>query len=198
MTTIARRALLSVWDKTDIVMFAQGLNQRGFEIISTGGTAKVLTDAGISVTTVEQVTSFPECFGGRLKTLHPRIMGGILRRRDNITDNESAILLGIADIDLVVVNLYPFQTVTSQPDCTFEEAIENIDIGGPSMIRAAAKNHESVVVVVDPRDYRKILRELAPGYTWISPQLKFQLAVKVFKLTAKYDRAIYNYLKNRY
>lgn len=194
MTTFIKRALISVFDKTGLEKFAGGLHQCGVEIISTGGTAQVLKDAGIRVQTVEQITGFPECFGGRLKTLHPKIMGGILRHR-NCQDAQVADQLKIPDIDLVVVNLYPFGLVTLQPDCTLEKAIENIDIGGPSLIRAAAKNHESVTVVVDPRDYPKVLKAIRQD-TWITPRLKLRLAVKAFKLTAEYDQTIYRYLNH--
>lgn len=194
MTTSIQRALLSVSDKTGIVKFAQGLNKLEIQIISTGGTAQVLNEAGIPVTTTEQVTGFPECFGGRLKTLHPKIIGGILRKR-NCQDAREADQLGINDIDLVVVNLYPFAKVTLRPDCPFDVAIGNIDIGGSSLIRAAAQNHESVTVVVDPRDYPKVLRQLRKD-VWIDPRLRLRLAIKAFKLTADYDRIICNYLKN--
>lgn len=193
MTTLVQRALISVSDKRGIVKFAQGLVKLGIEIISTGGTADFLAAANIPVTRVKKVTGFPEIFDGRVKTLHPKIHGGILRRRNDLADQAEAIKHRIKDIDLVVVNLYPFMQVILRPDCSFEEAVENIDIGGPAMIRSAAKNHKSVIVVVDPRDFSKILRALRNDE--ITPHLRLWLAVKAFKLTAAYDRAIYDYLR---
>jgi phosphoribosylaminoimidazolecarboxamide formyltransferase/IMP cyclohydrolase len=159
LLTPVRRALLSVSDKTGIVEFARELKERGIELLSTGGTAKLLVRHGVSVKEVAEHTGFPEIMGGRVKTLHPKIHGGLLGRRG--MDEEVMREHGIEPIDLLAVNLYPFAATVARPDCTYEEAVENIDIGGPAMVRAAAKNHASVTVVVDPADYRALLDELA-------------------------------------
>lgn len=189
------RALISVSDKTGLVEFARGLAALGIEIISTGGTARALTDAGLKVTPVSEITGFPEILDGRVKTLHPAIYGGILARRipEHLEQIEKQ---GIAPIDLVVVNLYPFQETVSRKDATFAEAIENIDIGGPSMLRAAAKNHESVAVVVRPQRYGEILDQLEKTGE-ISADFRFKLAVEAFAHTAEYDRAITAYLQEK-
>lgn len=185
------RALLSVSDKQGIEDLARGLIGLGVEILSTGGTARLLTDAGIPVKDVSSHTGLPEMMDGRVKTLHPKIHGGILGRRG--TDDDVMAENDIAPIDLVVVNLYPFERTVAQPDCTLEEAIENIDIGGPAMVRAAAKNHAHVAVVVDPADYLPLLDQLKT-HGGTSLALRFALAAKAFAHTAKYDGAIANYL----
>ncbi|KOR30479.1 phosphoribosylaminoimidazolecarboxamide formyltransferase [Achromatium sp. WMS2] len=191
MVKIAR-ALLSVSDKTGIQELAGALAHAGVEIISTGGTAKLLITAGIPVTEIADYTGFPELMDGRLKTLHPRIHGGILGRRGH----DDAVLQqhDILPIDLVVVNLYPFEQQIANPDCTLSQAIEYIDIGGPTMLRAAAKNHESVTVVVDPGDYAKVITAMYDNQGQIPDVLRFDLAVKAFEYTARYDGAIANYL----
>ena len=186
------QALLSVSDKTGIVDFARALAALNVNILSTGGTAKLLADSGIKVTEVADYTGFPEMLDGRVKTLHPKIHGGILARRD-LPEHMAALKAhGIGTIDLLVVNLYPFAATIAKPDCTFEDAIENIDIGGPTMLRAAAKNHRDVAVVVDPADYAVVLAELKGGA--IAAATKLRLAKKVFAHTAQYDGAITNYL----
>ena len=159
MPQAIRRALLSVSDKTGIVELARTLNNNGVELLSTGGTAKLIADAGIAVTEISDHTGFPEMMAGRVKTLHPKVHGGILGRRG--IDDEVMQDHGIAPIDLVIINLYPFQQTVADPDCSLEDAIENIDIGGPAMVRAAAKNHASVTIVVDPDDYPALLQEMA-------------------------------------
>ncbi len=191
MTAITR-ALLSVSDKEGIVEFAQGLHQAGVEILSTGGTARLLADNGIPVIEVSDYTGFPEMMDGRVKTLHPKIHGGILGRRG--TDDAVMAEHGIGPIDLVAVNLYPFEKTVANPDCDLATAIENIDIGGPTMIRAAAKNHRDVAVVVDPADYALILSEMKNNGNALTDQTRFRLAVKTFEHTARYDGAIANYL----
>ncbi|WP_456375654.1 bifunctional phosphoribosylaminoimidazolecarboxamide formyltransferase/IMP cyclohydrolase [Thiolapillus sp.] len=191
MTAITR-ALLSVSDKEGILEFAQGLTQAGVEILSTGGTAKLLADNGVPVIEVSDYTGFPEMMDGRVKTLHPKIHGGILGRRG--TDDAIMETHGIGPIDLVAVNLYPFEKTIANPDCDLATAIENIDIGGPTMIRAAAKNHKDVAVVVDPADYALILSEMKNNGNALSDSLRFRLAVKTFEHTARYDGAIANYL----
>ncbi|WP_295454706.1 bifunctional phosphoribosylaminoimidazolecarboxamide formyltransferase/IMP cyclohydrolase [uncultured Thiodictyon sp.] len=186
-----RRALISVSDKTGVVELARGLVDRGVEILSTGGTATLLAQQGIAVTEVSDYTGFPEMMGGRVKTLHPRIHGGILGRRG--TDEAVMDAHAINPIDLVVVNLYPFEQTVAKPGCDLATAIENIDIGGPTMVRAAAKNHAGVTVVVDAADYPRVLAELA-ATGGVSAATRFDLAVKAFEHTAAYDGAIANYL----
>ncbi|MGH8718966.1 MAG: bifunctional phosphoribosylaminoimidazolecarboxamide formyltransferase/IMP cyclohydrolase [Burkholderiales bacterium] len=188
------RALLSVSDKTGLVDFAEGLRQSRVELLSTGGTAKLLKEAGIKVTEIGDYTGFPEMLGGRVKTLHPKIHGGILARRDREDDLAALEKAGIPQIDLVVVNLYPFKQTIANPKCTLAEAIENIDIGGPTMLRSAAKNHASVAAVVDPADYPHILAEMKNSKGELSAETRFRLAQKVFSHTAHYDGAISNYL----
>ena len=187
-----QRALLSVSDKRGLIPFAQDLVEAGIEILSTGGTARALRAANLPVTDVSSYTGSPEIFAGRVKTLHPKIHGGILYRRDDTSHQEQALEHSIGPIDLVVVNLYPFAQTIAQEGCTFEEAIENIDIGGPAMVRSAAKNHAAVTVVVDPDDYRGVLDELAGGS--ISHTTRRRLATKAFDHTAAYDRMIATYL----
>ncbi len=191
MTTITR-ALISVSDKTGIVEFARDLAEAGVEILSTGGTAKLLRDNGIPVIEVCDYTGFPEMMDGRVKTLHPKVHGGILGRRG--TDDEVMERHGIGRIDLVVVNLYPFEQAVADPDCSLDNAIENIDIGGPTMMRAAAKNHRDVAVVVDPHDYGRVIQEMRSNNGAVSAATCFRLAVKTFEHTAQYDGAIANYL----
>ena len=186
------RALISVSDKTGVVAFARDLVESGVEILSTGGTAKLLRDNGVAVMEVSDYTGFPEMMDGRLKTLHPKIHGGILGRRD--LDDEVMERHGIGRIDLVAVNLYPFEKTVADPECTLADAIENIDIGGPTMIRAAAKNHRDVAVVVDPHDYGRIIQEMRRNAGQVSDETCFQLAVKTYEHTARYDGAIANYL----
>jgi phosphoribosylaminoimidazolecarboxamide formyltransferase/IMP cyclohydrolase len=187
-----RRALISVSDKTGIVDFAKALHDKGIDILSTGGTAKLLIENFIPVTEVSKHTGFPEIMDGRVKTLHPKIHGGILGRRgmdDSVMkDND------IAPIDLVVVNLYPFQATVADENCSLDDAIENIDIGGPAMVRATAKNHAYVSVVVDPADYTHVMEEIKTNNGSVSKETRFDLAVKAFEHTAGYDGAIANYL----
>ena len=186
------RALISVSDKTGILEFAQGLAALGVEILSTGGTAKLLADNGVDVTEVSDYTGFPEMMDGRVKTLHPKIHGGILGRRG--IDDEVMAEHDIAPIDMVVVNLYPFQQAISRDDCDLAMAIENIDIGGPTMVRAAAKNHKDVAIVVNAEDYDAILKELRENDASLCHETHFALAVSAFEHTASYDAAIANYL----
>jgi phosphoribosylaminoimidazolecarboxamide formyltransferase/IMP cyclohydrolase len=186
------RALISVSDKTGLVDFCQQLTQLGIELLSTGGTAKLLAEHHIPVMEVSDYTGFPEMMDGRVKTLHPKVHGGILARRG--IDDAIMAANGIEAIDLVVVNLYPFAETIAKPDCNFETAIENIDIGGPTMIRAAAKNHHDVAVVVDPADYTAIIAELTNNAIGLSAQTRFNLALKSFEHTASYDTAIAAYL----
>jgi phosphoribosylaminoimidazolecarboxamide formyltransferase/IMP cyclohydrolase len=188
-----QRALLSVSDKTGLDSLAQALAKAGIEIISTGGTAKALREAGVTVTDLSAYTGFPEMMDGRVKTLHPKIHGGLLFIRGNEKHEAAAQSHQIQPIDLVVVNLYPFEQTVARPDVSLAEAIENIDIGGPSMLRSAAKNHESVTVVVDPADYGEVARQIAEtGGT--SVELRRKLAAKVFARTAAYDAAIATHL----
>jgi len=189
-------ALLSVSDKRGLVEFATALvNRFGYRILSTGGTAKLLAERGLPVTEVSQHTGFPEIMEGRVKTLHPKIHGGLLCRRDKPDHLRQAEVNGIALIDLVVVNLYPFEETVARPGVKFEEAIENIDIGGPSMLRSAAKNHESVTVVCDPADYEPVLKAMeSPGAL---AEIRRKLALKVFQRTAAYDAAIARYLEGQ-
>ena len=191
MLTPVRRALLSVSDKTGIVEFARELKERGIELLSTGGTAKLLVRHGVSVKEVAEHTGFPEIMGGRVKTLHPRIHGGLLGRRG--LDEEVMRRYGIEPIDLLAVNLYPFAETVARPDCSYEDAVENIDIGGPAMVRAAAKNHASVTVVVDPGDYRGLLDELAANQGATDIGMRQQLAAKAFAHTAQYDAMVSAY-----
>ncbi len=186
-----RRALISVSDKTGILDFAQSLIALDIAILSTGGTYKVLKDAGLSVTEVSDYTGFPEMMDGRVKTLHPKIHGGLLGRRG--TDDAIMAEHGIDAIDMVVVNLYPFEATVAKTDCSLEDAVENIDIGGPTMLRSAAKNHKDVAVVTDPADYARILEELQANNGQLAHATRFDLAIKTFEQTARYDGAIANY-----
>lgn len=186
------RALISVSDKTGIIDFSRALSELGIELLSTGGTAKLLAEQAIPVIEVSDYTGFPELMDGRIKTLHPKIHGGILGRRG--IDDEAMQSHQIQAIDLVVVNLYPFAATIAKPDCSFADAIENIDIGGPTMLRAAAKNHAHVAVVVDVNDYAAILSELADNDKQLSEQTRFNLALKGFAHTAHYDSQIAAYL----
>ena len=188
------RAFLSVSDKTGIVEFAKGLLEQGFELLSTGGTKRALTEAGVPVTGVSEITGFPECLDGRVKTLHPKIHAGILAMRSNPEHMNQLKELGIEPIDIVVVNLYPFKQTIAKENCTLEDAIENIDIGGPSMLRAAAKNWQDVAVITDAADYDKVLCELKETGK-VSKETKFYLAAKVFETTAAYDALISSYLR---
>ncbi|KAB8140865.1 bifunctional phosphoribosylaminoimidazolecarboxamide formyltransferase/IMP cyclohydrolase [Chloroflexia bacterium SDU3-3] len=186
------RALISVSAKDGLDAFARGLHELGVAIVSTGNTAKALAQAGIPVSKVSDLTGFPEILDGRVKTLHPNIHGGILARRDLPEHMDTIKAHGIGPIDLVVVNLYPFQQTVARPDVTFEDAIENIDIGGPSMVRSAAKNHQDVLVVVDPADYVPVLDALRANA--VTPELRRRLAAKAFSHTSAYDAAITQYL----
>ncbi|MDD1641163.1 MAG: bifunctional phosphoribosylaminoimidazolecarboxamide formyltransferase/IMP cyclohydrolase, partial [Methylococcaceae bacterium] len=188
------RALISVSDKTGIVDFCRELSQLGIEILSTGGTAKTLAEHKIPVIEVSDYTGFPEMMDGRVKTLHPKVHGGILGRRG--IDDAVMAANGISPIDMVVVNLYPFEQTIANPDCDLETAIENIDIGGPTMIRAAAKNHADVAVIVNPADYASTIAELKSTDNCLSGQTRFHLALKSFEHTARYDTAIATYLGN--
>ena len=190
-----RRALLSVSDKTGLVELARALAARDVELLSTGGTARLLADNGLTVREVSSYTGFPEIMDGRVKTLHPKIHGGLLGRRG--IDDAVMTLHGIQPIDLLVVNLYPFAETVSRPNCRYADAIENIDIGGPAMLRAAAKNHESVVVAVDPADYPALLTELAAHDGCTSEATRSRLAAKVFAHTARYDTMVASYLAGR-
>ena len=190
-----KRALISVSDKTGILDFARALSARGVEILSTGGTAKLLADNNVPVTEVSDYTGFPEMMDGRVKTLHPKVHGGILGRRG--IDEQVMAANGIKPIDLIVVNLYPFEQTVARPDCDLPLAIENIDIGGPTMLRAAAKNHAAVTVVVDAADYARVLNEMSANGGAVSDAARFDLAVKTFEHTAHYDGAIANYLGAR-
>tara|TARA_B100000700_G_scaffold96215_3_gene108282 strand:- start:3809 stop:5395 length:1587 start_codon:yes stop_codon:yes gene_type:complete len=187
-----RRALISVSDKTGIVEFAKGLVAHGVELLSTGGTFRLLKEEGVTVTEVSEHTDFPEIMDGRVKTLHPKIHGGILGRRGQ--DDAVMAEHDIAPIDMVVVNLYPFAQTVARPDCTLEDAIENIDIGGPTMVRACAKNHAHTSILVDADDYPRVLAEIAEQNGAVSDATRFDLAVKAFEHTARYDGAIANYL----
>ena len=191
MSNAVERALISVSDKTGIVEFAKALAGQGVEILSTGGTYKKLQDEGIAVREVSDYTGFPEMMAGRVKTLHPKVHGGILGRRGQdeqvMADND------ISRIDLVVVNLYPFEATVANPDCSLEDAIENIDIGGPTMVRSAAKNNASVGIVTNASDYQRVLDDMAAHNGALSDTLRFDLAIKAFEHTAAYDSAIANY-----
>jgi phosphoribosylaminoimidazolecarboxamide formyltransferase/IMP cyclohydrolase len=188
------RALLSVSDKTGLADFAKELHALGVELLSTGGTAKALREAGLPVIDVSEYTGAPELFDGRLKTLHPKVHGGLLQRRDDPAHAAQGVEHAIPLIDLVVVNLYPFEQTVANPDVTLAEAIENIDIGGPSMLRSAAKNHAAVTVIVDPADYSRVIEEMKDNHGDTTKGLREQLAVKVFLRTSQYDAAIANFL----
>src|SRR6185437_5930199 len=192
-----RRALLSVSDKTGLVPFAQTLAKAGVELVSTGGTAKALRDAGLTVKDISEHTGFPEMLDGRVKTLHPEVHGGLLYIRGNQTHEAAVRAHGISPIDLVVVNLYPFEQTVAKPNVSLHDAIENIDIGGPSMLRSAAKNHDSVTVIVDPADYAEVAKQISEtGQTTLA--LRRKLAAKVFARTSAYDGAIAAHLNKEF
>lgn len=186
-----RRALISVSDKTGIVEFAQALSLRGVELLSTGGTAKMLAQAGLSVTEVSDYTGFPEMMDGRVKTLHPKVHGGILGRRG--IDDDIMAEHHIQPIDMVVVNLYPFAQAVARKDCSLADAVENIDIGGPTMVRSAAKNHKDVAIVVNSADYPRVISEMDSAKNGLSYETRFDLAIRAFEHTAAYDGMIANY-----
>jgi len=190
-----KRALISVSDKTGIVDLAKNLESFGYEIISTGGTFNVLKDAGIKVIGISDITGFPECLDGRVKTLHPAVHAGLLAMRSNEEHMQQLEKLNINTIDVVVVNLYPFKKTIEKPNVELQEAIENIDIGGPTMLRSAAKNYQDVTVIVDPKDYAIVLSELESG--GVSKDTKFYLMYKVYQHTAVYDTLISTYLRNK-
>lgn len=194
MAKIAR-AVISVTDKTGIAEFAGSLAGFGVHILSTGGTAKALRDAGIPVTDISDYTGFPEMLDGRVKTLHPKVHGGLLGIRDNPEHVNMMKAHGIETIDLLVVNLYPFEKTVARQGVSLDEAIENIDIGGPAMLRSSAKNFKDVTVIVDPSDYDRILKEMEELEGATSLATRFGLAKKVFNLTHRYDGAISNYLE---
>jgi len=191
------RALISVSDKTGVEEFARFLQDKGVEILSTGGTAKLLKEKGVAVKSVDSHTGHPEIMDGRVKTLHPKIHGGILAIRQNSAHEKDMDDNKIVPIDLVVVNLYPFKQTIAKPDCTLEEAIENIDIGGPAMIRSSAKNHKFVAVDVEPSDYKKVMDEIQDAGE-VSQKTRNDLAVKAYKHTAEYDTEISKYLARKY
>ena len=192
MTNVSKiqRAILSVTDKTGLVDFARKLSTLGIELVSTGGTAKLLRDSGITVKDISELTGFPEMLDGRVKTLHPKVHGGILHRREDPKHVAAVAEHGIAPIDMVVVNLYAFEKTAAKPGVAFEELIENIDIGGPSMIRSAAKNFHDVAIVTSPSDYESIADELQRSEGTLSKETKWRLAQKAFATTAAYDSAI--------
>ncbi len=197
MDVKVKTALISVSDKAGVVDFAKKLSEMGVKIISTGGTSRALSDAGVDVVGIESVTGFPEMMDGRVKTLHPKIHGGLLGLRDKAEHAAAMEKHSIEPIDLVCVNLYPFEQTVARPDCTLAEAIENIDIGGPSMLRSAAKNHKYVTVVTDPAQYDKVIEEIKKNGGAVSEELRSDFARIVFGLTASYDAAISEYLNNK-
>jgi phosphoribosylaminoimidazolecarboxamide formyltransferase / IMP cyclohydrolase len=189
-----RRAIISVSNKKGIVEFAKALHAMGVEILSTGGTAKGLRDAGVPVKDVSEHTGSPEMLDGRVKTLHPKVHGGLLSRRDNPKDMEEIKKHGIDTIDMVVVNLYPFEETIAKSGITFDEAIENIDIGGPAMLRSASKNFKDVAVIVDPSDYEMVITEMKNRNGDPAQKTRLELAKKVFRHTSRYDSVIADYL----
>lgn len=188
-------ALISVSDKTGLIAFAQGLHELGVEFISTGGTKKALADAGLPVQDISEYTGFPEMMNGRVKTLHPKVHGGLLALRDNPEHMALADAHGIRMIDMVVVNLYPFEATVAKPNVTLEDAIENIDIGGPSMVRSAAKNYRSVAIVTNPARYEQVLSEMRAQHGTVSDRTRAELAVEAYTLTSGYDTAISGWLR---
>ena len=190
-----QRAILSVTDKSGLVEFAQRLQEFGVEVLSTGGTARMLGEGGVTVQDVSDFTGFPEMLGGRVKTLHPKVHAGILAQRDNQEHMKTMASHHLKVIDMVVVNLYAFEKTVAREGCTLEEAVENIDIGGPTMLRAAAKNYRDVAVVVEPADYDSIIEEMKANGGQLSLETRFRLAKKVFLLTHEYDGAITRYLE---
>ncbi len=195
MAKIAK-AIISVTDKTGVVEFAREISEMGVDILSTGGTAKALREGGVDVTDISSYTGFPEMMDGRVKTLHPKVHGGLLGLRDNPEHKRMMDAHGIAPIDLVVVNLYKFEDTVARQGVGLEEAIENIDIGGPSMLRSSAKNFKYVTVVIDPADYRVVIDEMKTSGGETTLSTRFQLARKVFSLTHRYDGAISDYLNS--
>ena len=189
------RAIISVTDKSGVADFARSLAEHGVQILSTGGTARVLREGGLAVTDISEYTGFPEMLDGRVKTLHPKVHGGLLGVRDNPEHVKMMKAHGIENIDLIVVNLYQFEKTIEKEGVTLEEAIENIDIGGPAMLRSSAKNFRHVTVVVDPADYEPVLREMEESGGATTLKTRFRLAKKVFKLTHHYDGAISRYLE---
>ncbi len=193
MNTI-KRALISLTDKSGIEEFAKELSLLGIELLSTGGTAAKIRDSGIEVMDVSEFTGFPEMLDGRVKTLHPKVHGGILNQRSNKEHQEQCAQYGLKNIDIIAVNLYAFEKTIADPNCSLADAIENIDIGGPTMLRASAKNFHDVTVIVDPADYAQVLQEIkATGNTTL--KTRFRLAAKVFKLTSTYDTTISAWLE---
>jgi phosphoribosylaminoimidazolecarboxamide formyltransferase/IMP cyclohydrolase len=190
------RAIVSVTDKTGVVDFAKSLSKFGVQIFSTGGTARSLREGNVAVTDISQYTGFPEMLDGRVKTLHPKVHGGLLGMRDNPEHVKMMKQHGILNIDMVVVNLYQFEKTVAREGVTLEEAVENIDIGGPTMLRSAAKNYRDVTVLVDPVDYGPVLKEMEETGGATSLKTRFRLAKKVFQLTHQYDGAITRYLAN--
>ena len=190
------RAIISVTDKTGIVEFSRKLSDMGVEILSTGGTAKVIREGGVKVTDISEYTGFPEMLDGRVKTLHPKVHGGLLGVRSNPEHVKMMMEHGIKNIDLIVVNLYQFEKTIAKEGVTLEDAIENIDIGGPAMLRSSAKNFNDVTVIVDPEDYELVLKEMKENQGNTLLKTRFYLAKKVFDLTHKYDGAISRYLEN--
>jgi phosphoribosylaminoimidazolecarboxamide formyltransferase/IMP cyclohydrolase len=189
-----RRALVSVSDKTGVVEFVKALASMGVTIISTGGTSRALSEAGIKVVPIEDVTGFPEMMNGRVKTLHPKVHGGILAIKDNDDHVQAMKTHGIESIDMVCVNLYPFEKTVAKPNCTLADAIENIDIGGPTMIRSAAKNNAFVGVVTDPTQYQSIIDEMKANDGGLTKATRAKLALAAFTRTGQYDQAISGYL----
>ncbi len=192
-----KRVLISLSDKSGAVEFAKALSEFDVEFLSTGGTAAILRDAGLNVKDVSEYTGFPEMLDGRVKTLHPKVHGALLGLRSNPDHVETMKKHGIEPIDMIVVNLYPFKETIAKPDCTFEDAIENIDIGGPTMLRSAAKNFQSVTVVIDPSDYGKVIEEMKASSGEVSYETNLRLAYKVFKTTSSYDKMISDYLEKK-
>ena len=190
-----QRAILSVTDKSGLLEFAQKLQEFGVEVLSTGGTARMLREGGVAVQDVSDFTGFPEMLDGRVKTLHPKVHAGILAQRDNPEHMKTMASHHLKVIDMVVVNLYAFEKTVAREDCTLKEAIESIDIGGPTMLRAAAKNYRDVAVVVDPGDYDSIIEEMQAEDGQLSLETRFRLAKKVFRLTHEYDGSITRYLE---
>jgi phosphoribosylaminoimidazolecarboxamide formyltransferase/IMP cyclohydrolase len=192
-----QRAIISLSDKSGIQEFAKELQSFNVEILSTGGTAKVLRESGLKIKDISEYTGFPEMLDGRVKTLHPKVHGGLLGIRGNPEHVKKMNEHGIQAIDMLVINLYPFEATVAKPNCTLEEAIENIDIGGPSMLRGGAKNYPYVTVIVDPADYKPILAEMRQNDGAVSKETNFRLAKKVYQLTARYDKAISEYLSKK-
>ena len=189
-----QRAILSVTDKSGLLEFAQNLQEFGVEMLSTGGTARMLREGGIKVQDVSDFTGFPEMLDGRVKTLHPKVHAGILAQRDNPEHMKTMASHHLKVIDMVVVNLYAFEKTVARRDCTLEEAVESIDIGGPAMLRSAAKNYRDVAVVVDPGDYESVIKEMVAHDGQLALETRIRLAKKVFRLTHEYDGAIFRYL----